>query len=468
MPLLLALAVAAHFAAGWRMMRAPKISFGDGIEYLDAAYHLRRDQTFTSSSDPGTTTPAIGREPGYPLLLAALMALDPGLGSYSPVCGNSTTACDPARCRTLSIVNLVLIEVASLLVFSLAADVTGSGWAGLAGAGYILLNVNLLRFHWYDPMSDPLALALVAGAMLALQRAWTRGGALRWSMAGLVLAALTLTKAVFLPFSFLVAAVVGGRAVVGGASGRAAWRAPLFAAAVYAVLVGGWAARNLEVSGTLRLTDARGGIALSTREVFDHMTPAQEVAAFVYWTPGGGESLAKRLFAPETVAPFELYAPGGFYDRGQNGYGRRVDALMHADGLDAWQAGAAIDKTIVHEILAAPVGYAASTLPLLYRGLWIDQFALVSVPLLVWMFYRACRARDGLIVLLLGFGLFNEAFYTLFSLNIPRYQITAIPALALTAAMVVRVAALRFRSRTGTPASDMRPLGPRSGEVVGP
>ena len=125
MPLLLALAVAAHFAAGWRMMRAPKISFGDGIEYLDAAYHLRRDQTFTSSSDPGTTTPAIGREPGYPLLLAALMALDPGLGSYSPVCGNSTTACDPARCRTLSIVNLVLIEVASLLVFSLAAEVTG-------------------------------------------------------------------------------------------------------------------------------------------------------------------------------------------------------------------------------------------------------------------------------------------------------------------------------------------------------
>ena len=154
------------------MMREPKITFGDGIEYLDAAYHIRHDLTFTSSDQEGGAAPAIGREPAYPTLLALLMGIDAGLASYHPACADPATACDPTRFQLLSVVNLLLIEMAGLIAFALADGVTGSKVAGLVGAGYVLLNVNLLRSHWYDPMSDELALVLVAAAMLALQRAW--------------------------------------------------------------------------------------------------------------------------------------------------------------------------------------------------------------------------------------------------------------------------------------------------------
>ena len=271
---------------------------------------------------------------------------------------------------------------------------------------------------------------------------------MRWCAAGLTLAALTLTKAVFLPFSLGAGVVAIGRLLPGVTSARRIGRVPLVALLAYALVVGGWAARNWQVSGMPRLTDDRGGIALSTREVFDHMTPAQIAAAFVYWTPGGGSALAKRLFSPDTVAPFELYAPGGFYDRGQNGYGRRVEAAMRSGDLDAWQARSAIDHAIVGEILAAPAGFLASLPALVYRGLWIDTFALVSVPSLVWMLWRAIRRRNGLPAVLLSFGLFNELFYALFSLNIPRYQITAMPALALATAMMVLAVARRGRAST--------------------
>lgn len=436
--LCLLVGMAIHFAAGLHMMRPPKIESGDGVDYLNTAYHLRHRFTFTSEPRTGPAPPEIGREPVYPAVLAAWMAVDPASGDYRPGCAEAAVPCDPGRFRAVSVLNLLLIELAALSSFGLAAGLTGDAAVGLAAAGYVLLNVSLLRSHWYDPMSDSLALALVSGTMLAFWWAWDGDKPWRWALAGLLFAALVLTKAVFLPFGVGVALLATGRSLLGASPPRRAWRTTAVALGVAAVLVGGWAVRNWQVSGMLRLTDARGGIALSTREVFDHMTAPQFAAAFVYWSPGGGEALAKRIFAPETVAPFDLYAAGGFYDRGQNGYGRRVEAAMRSDGLDLWAARAAVDRAVVGDILAAPLGYAASTLPLLYRGLWFDQFAILALPWLAVLLWRSARAGAGLLALLLGFGLYNELAYALFSLNIQRYQITAIPSLALAASLGVR------------------------------
>ena len=434
----LILSLAIHLAFGVRAMQSPKILFGDGIEYLNTAYHLHQANVFSDSGDGGSVPPAIGREPMYPLLLAGLMRIDTGLASYRPACADPEGGCDAARFRGLSLVNLLLIELTAVLTFVLARRVTGDDAAASVASGYLLLNVNLLRSHWFDPMSDELALALVAAAMLTAELAWGRNAPLRWMAAGLTLAALSLTKAIFVPFSLGYAALAFVRWVFGRPTAAVQRRMPLIAITVYALVVGGWMVRNWEVSGMFRLTDDRGGIALSTREVFDHMTPAQVAAAFVYWSPGGGSALAKRLFSPDTVAPFDLYAAGGFYDRGQNGYGRRVDAFMRSDGLQRWQARSAVDHAIMGEILRAPWGYLTSLPPLIYRGLWFDQFAFVSLPVMVWVMGR-CRNAPA--IFLLSFGLFNELAYALFSLNIPRYQITAMPALALASAMATTIVA---------------------------
>jgi hypothetical protein len=80
------------------------------------------------------------------------------------------------------------------------------------------------------------------------------------------------------------------------------------------------------------------------------------------------------------------------------------------------------------------------TLPLFYRGIWIDEFVVLGLPLFVWMLFRAVRRRDVGLVLLLSIGAFNLLFYAAFSLNIPRYQMTAVPVVALAAALATTLA----------------------------
>ncbi len=408
---------------------------GDVPEYLATAYHIVHDHVFSGRKLSMPAEPTLGREPAYPVLLAGLMVADPGLATFGPACLAADDACPARTYRDASLVNLLLIEAAGLAMFLLGRMVGGSPVCGLVAAGYLLLNAHLNK-GWADLMSDRLAVALLAFGMLALARAWRGGRAWAWALAGGAFAALTLTKALFLPFcalAWLGASAIGMRHAAGR---RRTLLAAGSAGLVYLLLVGGWALRNDVVSGQWRLTDARSGIALSTRAVFDDMTPAQYAAAFVYWTRGFGPGLARRLFAPDTVAPFDLDRPGGFYDRGQNGYGRRVNALMRNGTLDYWAAARQVDASIVQDIGEHAAGYALSMVPLIYRGLWGDEFILLGLPCLLWCVWRAWRRRDGLLLLLLGTGVFNLVAYAAVSLNIPRYQMTAAPSVALAVGVV--------------------------------
>jgi hypothetical protein len=254
---------------------------------------------------------------------------------------------------------------------------------------------------------------------------------------------------VFLYYSIAITGCILATALARRAP-RARILAALAAAAiVYGAVVGGWAVRNEGVSGELRLTDGRSGNALNTRIVFDDMTPEQYAASFVYWTRGPGNGLARRLFSPETVAPFDLEQAGGFYDRGQNGYGVRVAETMRAKQVDYAEAAAIVDRQNVQAILERPITHMLTTLPLLYRGIWIDEFIVIGLPALLFALWRATRERDGLRVLLLSSGVFNLVFYALVSLNIPRYQMTAVPAIGFAVACAVQAIVERRARRRG-------------------
>ncbi len=431
----LAILVLCSLALSARQGGGVAAAHGDVPNYLTAAYHIAHDHMYSARKLTKPAVPTLGREPAYPLLLAGLMAADPAFAKFAPGCLAADNACPPPTYRAASLVNLALIEVAGVAMFLLGRRVCGAPAGGLIAAAYLLLNVHTNK-GWADLMSDRLAVALLALAMLALAWAWRGGRPWRFVLAGAGFAALTLTKAVFLPFcvlAWLIASAAGlrqeHRIRVLIASGSAAL--------IYGLLVGGWIARNEAVSGELRLTDARSGIALSTRAVFDTMSPAHYAAAFVFWTRGFGPGLARHLFAAETVAPFDLDQPGGFYDRGQNGYARQVDALMHAGDLDYYAATKIVDARVMHDIAQHPAGYVLSTLPLIYRGVWGDEFILLGLPCLIIALLSAWRRRDGLLLLLLCTGVFNLVAYAVVSLNIPRYQMTALPAIALATAIVL-------------------------------
>jgi len=429
------------------------VAGSDAPQYLQGAYHLFHHQTFTQNETPDFAPPAIGREPGYAVFLAGLMAIDPTFGRYKPVCSLVNDACDPKIFRVVGLANLALIGLTGLTMFCVGLLVCGNVWAGVIAGGYLLLNFQMNK-GWGDPASDRLAVFLVSVNLLAVAWAWRGDRAWRWGLVGLALALLTLTKAVFLTYFVLVCVAAAFVAIRKVAVRRKIASALAIAIVGYGVLVGGWMVRNWSVEGNLRLTDARGGIALSTREVFNHMSPQQYGAAFVYWLRGPGVGLARRMFPAEVVEPFDLDRPGGFYDRGQNGYPARVAEIMATRGLDAPAAGAIVDHQIITAILERPFTHLLTTLPLFWRGIWIDEFIVLGLPLFFWVGFRAARRRQPLLLMLLSIGAFNLLFYAAFSLNISRYQMTAVPELAL--AVAVAATELLERRRRTSAASAIR------------
>ncbi len=397
---------------------------GDVPAYLAGATHLHADHVYSMS---GAAIPGLGREPVYPLFLAGIMAIDPGFAAFTPACLASNTACPPRLYAVPRLANLALILLSGVCLFILARMLTGIPEAGLAACGYLLLDTHMQKV-WGDLMSDWLAMFLVCASMLALARAWRTRQAWRFALAGLLFAALTLTKAIFLPFcvlAWLAAAAVALR------QRARPFAALVSAACVYAALVGGWALRNHAVSGMFRLTDSRSGIALSTRAVFDAMPPRDYAASLVFWSGATGSHLARRWFGAATASRFDFDQPGGYYDLGQNGYGREVATIMASQGLDYWHATALQDRRIVAGILHAWPAYLATMLPLTWRGLGIDGFLLLGLPCFVWTTWCAARRRDYLLLLLFGLGGYNILAYAALSLNIQRYQLTALPALSL-------------------------------------
>jgi hypothetical protein len=437
--LILAMLVIASSAVCFIKGARLSVGGGDTPAYLNAAYHLSHDHTFSEAASSLPAPAAIGREPGYAVLLAVLMTVDPAFGRYTPDCLTRSDGCDPRIYRAVGWANVILIMLAGVTMYLVGLRVCGNVWAALVAAGYLLFNFQM-NAGWADPASDRLAVLLVSLTLLATAAALQRGRLWRWCGVGAALAALTLVKAVFLPFFLLVASVAAIWAALRRASRPRILPALTAAALIYGVVIGGWSLRNWDVDGQFRVTDSRSGTSLSTREVFNHMTGRQYAAAFVFWTRGFGEGLARRLFPPEVTERFDLYRPGGFYDDGQNRYPRRVAATMASRGVGYWPAVSIVDRQLMLDILERPLTHFAVTLPLFYRGIWIDEFVVLGLPLFVWMLFRAVRRRDVGLVLLLSIGAFNLLFYAAFSLNIPRYQMTAVPVVALAAALATTLA----------------------------
>ena len=426
--------------------RGPLYAGGDGPDYLAGAYHLYHDHVFSQAETPDPVPAGIGREPLYSLALAGLMAIDPALRTYSTDCIH--TACDVRIYRSAALLNLALIVLNGVVLYFVGAWATEHKLGGLVAAGYVLFNLQTNK-GWGPIASDRLAVLALSLAMLAVAHAWgTRGW--RWLLVGLALAVLTLTKAVFLYYTL---AAVGISAIVVLANRqrlRAVAPAAILTVAVFAAIIGGWTARNAQISGQWRLTDARGGIALNTREVFNHMSPEQYAASFVYWMRGPGEGLARKLFPPDVVKPFDLEQPGGFYDVGQNGYGIRVTERMKTTGEDYWTAEHAVENEVRSAILERPLTQLATTVPLLYRGIWGDEFVVIGLPLFFVAIVVAVRERNWLMLTLLSAGAFNLVFYAAFSLNIPRYQMTALPSVAIGVGYMATRFAARVRNRETT------------------
>jgi hypothetical protein len=431
LPLVLLAILVVSLGVNIRLKDRPLIG-GDLPDYLMQAWNLNHYGLLSQDiSQP--PRPGLGREPGYPLLLAALMRTT-ALGGFHPACLAQTELCPRAMFRPALAAGIAMGLAAAAALGWAAFRLTGWRWAGAVGFGYIALNAQMWSWRHF-PQSDYLALLLACG-LAALVAEWGLRQGLNqrrgWAVAtGLCFGALIMVKAAFL---WLLLPLLPAWALL-------RWRRPALlprhawlVLAVAALPPAMWMWRNGVQTGVFALTDARSGIALSTREVFDHMGLWDWLCAWVFWIRGFGDDLARALFPTAVWQPFMLDAPGGYYDVGQNRYAGLVQAVMVARGLATEAAQAVVDRDMVSALLAHPFGYLASLPVLFWRGIWIDEFVLLGLPALILLGRQAWRQGQVAWLLPLLPGMFNLIFYPAVSLNIPRYQITALPALGLAAA----------------------------------
>jgi 4-amino-4-deoxy-L-arabinose transferase-like glycosyltransferase len=435
-------------ASGYVAFLKPWTPIFDEVEYLAYGRSLALAGVFASTPDGPEKDAGPGREPVYPALIATVARLDARLYQtlatcwpYEPACGRHLT--------DLRYANAVFIAVAAWLVFLTVRTLGHGALAAWVAGGYVLFNIQMNKTATHV-ISDYVALALCALLGLTLTKAAADRSAGWWGAVGLALATLVLTKNIFVIFGGVLVAGLIFAAVRHRSPFRfRAWLPVLLVIVAFGVPVGTWHARNLALFGAGN--DARGAYALSTREVFNDMSAGENAAAFVWWTRGFGEKLARRLLPEPWWHRHELYVDDGFYMQGQvHRYQARVAREMERTNGSRAQAEAAMSGIILSEMLGQWPSYIATTPALFYRGLWFDEFIVFGFPALMWLLIRSARRVDRRTLLALGGGMFSLIIYPLLSLNIPRYQFTAAPALAIAAGIAVEMAVLRWRARNAT------------------
>jgi len=206
-----------------------RIPVYDATAYATIAANLERGEGFTLGRFG--TQPASNYSPGLPLLTGGIYAASGGVHE-----------------RFARLV-LALVGSFSVLFAYLIGRRLSGPLAGLIGAGAVAVYPALLEYQGML-MSEPLAAALLSGAVLAMlwaadgERGWgsPHPRSVRWLVPGLLLGALALTRPEYLAISSPIAVVVLAR------SGWDGWREGLVQALIMlaglAVVVAPWTVRN--------------------------------------------------------------------------------------------------------------------------------------------------------------------------------------------------------------------------------
>lgn len=414
----------------WAKSEAENPFYSDAGEYVSGALSLYHEGFLGENGSPG---PVVGREPSLAFILSLVMQFDQDFRAINMTC-MANGSCGEKAAVSAQWLNRALFAMAGVVVCLTAFVLTGNLGAAVVSGGAIWLNKHMQKNMDYI-ISDPLALFLTCLFMLGMALALIYRKPVLWFVSGLLLAALILTKAIFFYFAILFIVIWTICLAI-----KSVWRRKGHLglwASLFLFTVGSmtpsllWMERNAQISGNYQLTQSRAGIAMNTREILNHMTPAQYFTSFLYWTRGFGDNWARAMLPKEIWDEFQIANEDGFYLKAQNGYPNMVQERARDLGITQSEAGKLVDRQLMKDILSNPIVHSLVTIPVMYRGLWVDQFLWVTLPCLIWLILACLKRRQFEMLIIISPCLFNILFYALVSLNIPRYQMTAVPALAL-------------------------------------
>lgn len=436
--LLALLAIWGQALLGERAPRQPDERF-----YLTTASEIAASGTLSTALARGAGGAGAVREPDnyipplYPMILAGLAAVDPGLRAAMDCAraesiagiGDAPGPCPAAGFGGLIALQGGLMALGLLGAFAAframgrmaggtAGDRNSLPWPAFPGPAFpwvafgMLLALGPQGRMTASPLPDGLALAALMGVSGLFMQALLRERPLPWLAAGAMIGVAALLRPSAL---YLVPMLAPFLLLRPGRRWAAGWLALGLGLAIAPYLI-----RNMIQLDSPAFTGGYGGVILAQRIAFDLMRPDEWLAALIYWLPDFGDSLAATLFDPESYRRLAFAAPDGFYAIGNGPLMEAARARQEAGG------GGSLTGVLIRDwVLERPLTHLAVTVPLFLRGLWVGQLAgLIALVLAVPMGIRLARrgAAAGLCWLALPF-LLLAGLHAGATINIPRYNL---------------------------------------------
>ncbi|HEY9771419.1 MAG TPA: hypothetical protein V6C71_23485 [Coleofasciculaceae cyanobacterium] len=402
------------------------------MAYNNFQYGVVSDLNLDSPDIP----PTYRREPFYSLILTGVLQAiaDPQTTTHDCLI-EPEPACVPLQLK-LQWFNLLWLLALTLTTFAAGRVILGDGFGPYFASLLVGFAPGLTEAisNFYTELTAALPLLILATCLFlcVTRRRWQ----LYAIVAGCAFAALMLTKAVFLYFGVILVF-----AFVAYAWQRHSWQPLKMAALILLVayaIAGLWMTRNYLNFGAAKIS-GRGGEVLAIRAQFSEMSWTEYGAGWFAFTPGYGEPLLQRFFAPEDYARFDRGNPEGFYRSTKN----RIEQMRPENIADRDYQQQELDDNLKEESIAKIkqnwVKHLALTATFAYRGSFIKMFAenslvpvrLIYVISLFVVLYLALKYQDIGIAFFLLPSLYSYAIYAFASHYIPRFSAPLIPCLAI-------------------------------------
>jgi glycosyltransferase involved in cell wall biosynthesis len=422
----------------------------DETVYVRYAWSLHQHGVYGLARDIAEIPePSAQVAPGVPFYIAAFMKFDRAFADSIRclIASNmNPDSCDTSF-RNFKLLNLVYLALFMIMGWHLLRHITSS--ATIAHGAVFLILLSGAPWYYADHyLTETLYLPMAMGFYLVFARALHHGHRRSYIFAAGILGLLALIRPsffyLFLILVCLLPVILCYRRRKTPMTGKLILGNTLIFAGVCVLILSPWLVRNYQALDRPAVTVGYGAYALSSRVSYNQMTNMEYLAAWIYWLPDFGDSLAEDIFGEEHTRRLDFGSADGFIADIRS---RIREQASQATGarLGGHETGAVISPVtwLLREyVLGDPLTHIKVTLVLAWRGIFVEKyFGLLGLMAMCWALMGGLRneQRDYFFTMTLPVVIlvFFHAFLTA---SIPRYNLS----LLLPMCYCLSIAANRF------------------------
>jgi hypothetical protein len=352
--------------------------YSDSNDFVRMGYHLYHTGTYSIDQDQSDSPkPTAYRATAFSTYLAAVIGLNSSLKHLDlKVLGT-----DLKSLRILRQAQIPILLITAFLAMYLVTSMTGRiayGYIALILVGFsygLLLSLTSMKIENF-------AALWVMCVSVSFYKVVQTKKLKYFVILGISLAILVLTKAIFMFCYIVMIAFLFWLFKAGLFDKKTIVRGTLLFIVTYGIIVGGWMIRNYIQFKAMYIT-ARSGVVMAVRTKYNTMNKDEYFGSFLYWTPDSYArmKLAKKygvnaLNVGGILSNLNRENPEGYYKEGRNVRNR----ISKANGGGRAEVNKLVKRIALKEILRHPFRHLFATIPLAWRGLFIEKAVMTSVP----------------------------------------------------------------------------------------